>query len=206
MARGKKSASKETGGVWNFVVRDASKNEEGKIPNFVYEGIIGIVIADTRSLEIVRLKNMKVTVDNITSISKQYSDKYQIGDEYQEWCSLYGTVGCYPTTLAGALRIIKDIAINNEISKTKSETDFNKIFAAIQEVDDKILKCLKTDIVPKSADIASKLVKDMQKSMDEIELINKKLADMTATCDAVSAELKEHHKAIPTEKGAKKKK
>lgn len=203
MARGKKAVNKETGGVWNFIVRDASKNEEGKIPNFVYDGILGIFIPDTRSLEIVRLKEMKVTEDNINSVSKIHGDKYQIGDEYQEWCPLYGTVGCYPTTLTGALQKIKDIAIKNEISKMKNETDFAKVFEAIRDVDKKITDCLKNDIVPTSTELTGKMVKDVQKSMEELESANKQLKEALAASEDLINLVKEQKKAVIKEMAEK---
>lgn len=203
MARGKKAVAKETGGVWNFVVRDDSKNEEGKVPNFVFDDILGIFIPDTRSLEIVRLKSMKVTEDNINSVSKVHGDKYQIGDEYQEWCSLYGTVGCYPTTLTGALQKIKDIAIKNEISKLKNETDFGKVFEAIQVIDNKITNCLKNDVASKSIDLANKLVKDIQKSMEELENVNKQLKEAIAASEDLVDTVKEQKKKIIKEMAEK---
>ena len=203
MARGKKSVVKETGGVWNFIVRDDSKPEEGKVPNFVFDNILGIFIPDTRSLEIVRLKNMKVTEDNINSISKVHGEKYKIGDEYQEWCSLYGTVGCYPTTLTGALQRIKDIAIKNEISKLTNETDFSKVFEAIQATDKKIADCLKSDVTSKSIELTNKLVKDIQSSMEELERVNKQLKDSIAASEDLMNTIKEQKKKVIKEMAEK---
>lgn len=214
MPRGRKTSSdaaasdsvKADKGVFKFVKRNSNLPQEGKIPNFVFEDILGISIPDMRSLEIVKLKNVTVTEDNIASIIKVYNDKYKVGDKFQEWASLYGTVGCYPTSLSYALIKIKDIIIKNEISKLEGEADFSKLADIIHNTDEMILKYLKTDIVPHSADLVSKVIKDVQKCTDMVEESKKTCEEVNAACESLKDQIKEYQRQVLKDVDIKKKK
>ena len=197
MPRGRKpSTDKSNKNVITYIVRDTSKPQEGKIPNFIFEDILGIYILDTRSLEIVKLKNVKVTEDNIASVSKVYGEKYKIGDEYQEWGNYYGVNGYYPSTLSYALISIKNMIIASGISKLKEETNLEKALQIIEDANDKILECLKTEIIPKSGDLASKLIKDMQKSTTKIEEVEKACEEALLNCNELNEMIKERKRQI----------
>ncbi len=192
-------------GIWKFVERNENVPEEGKIPNFIFDNILGISIADVRCMEIVRLKNVLVSADNITSISKIYGDKYQIGDEFQEWGSLYGTVGCYPSTLTYALTKIKDILINNEISKLKKETDFTKFYQLIGSINKKIEECLRIDVMPKGIEQAEKTIQGVRTNLKRLEEIDEMYNTAQKEFDDFMAELKERRKILIKETTQKKK-
>ena len=195
MARGRtvKTNATTTDGVWNLVVRDHKLNEEGLIPNFVYENILGICVTDVHNIEVVKLKNIKVTDDNITSVSKVYKDKYGVGDEFQEWISLYGTTGCYCGSISYALLKIKEICINNNISKLKEEETFNEILKIIKETNESINHSLKTDILPK-------LATEADNSFAVVRAADDKLKELEMMYEAATKEYEELMKDIKEKK------
>lgn len=207
MARGRQTkvnVENTREGIWKFVERDVSVPEEGKIPNFLYDEILGIFIGDVRNLELVKLKDVVVTPDNITSISKTYGDKYQIGDRFQEWGALYGTVGCYPSSISYALTKIKDIVIANELSRSKKETDFAKFHQIIADTNKKIEECLRTDIIPKGTDQADKIVKNIHANLQRLEEIDEMYASAKKEYDTFMNELKERRRIIIKETSPRK--
>ena len=200
MARGKKvvttGAKNARDGIWSFIERDTSLPEEGKIPNFIYDGILGIYIGDVRNLELVKLKTVTVTEDNVKSVTTAYGDKYQIGDSFQEWGGLYGVVGCYPSSIAYALTKIKDIVIANELSKSKKDTDFTNMYKIIDETNKKIESCLRTDILPHGAEQADKVVKDLRSNLQKLEEVKEMYDSAKKEYESFMAELKERRRII----------
>ena len=199
MARGKQTkvnVNETREGLWKFVERNPNIPEEGKIPNFIYDGILGIFIGDVRNIEIVKLKDVEVTKDNIISVSKTYGEKYKVGDRFQEWGALYGTVGCYPSTVAYALTKIKDIVSTNELSKEKKQTDFERFYKIINDTNKKIEECLRTDILPKGVEQANKIVKELHSNLKKLEEVNEMYASAKKEYDSFMAELKQRRQII----------
>ena len=59
-----------------------------KEPNCLLDDCVGIVVDDNGNWELIKVKQVTVTNDNIKTTTKKYNNKYQLGNVFQEWVTM----------------------------------------------------------------------------------------------------------------------
>lgn len=174
----KKKATEETG-ILNLIEYNPKIIENGsKTPNILIDNFVGVCI-DEYNYELVKIKQVTVTEDNIKSTTNSYEDKYTLGDTYQEWISM----GKYLGDFIEAVEVYSQLKFKNETSKLKYCTDVSKLNNIRQAIHDDLHNYIQTNTVPEVAKQINAACKDLQTFNASIEKYRTLTSQVEKTCN-----------------------
>lgn len=188
----KKKEVKEELGVFNFIEFNKDIIEDGsKTPSVLIDNYVGVCI-DELNYELVRIKQVTVTEDNIKTATNLYGNKYKLGDTYQEWISMKRYLGDF----VEAAETYSKMKFKEEVSKLKYCSDISVLNKIRQDIHDNLQAFMKTDTVPKIAFELNSSCKDLQSVKAEIKSTKEYCENAKKEIDKYLADVKESRKII----------
>ena len=181
MARGRKTKQQkqDESSLLKLVKYNPEIMEEGtKSPNILIDDYVGVCI-DEYNYELVKVKQTTVTEDNIRSTTNKYEDKYEVGNTYQEWCSMEK----YLSSFEQAVETYADLKFREEESKLKYCKDMNILIEIRKKIYNDINKFLTKNTVPEVTKVISNTLKESQKAQLEVTELGKTIESAMKECD-----------------------
>ena len=183
MARGRKTKQQkqDESSLLKLVKYNPEIMEEGtKSPNILIDDYVGVCI-DEYNYELVKVKQTTVTEDNIRSTTNKYEDKYEVGDTYQEWCSMEK----YLSSFEQAVETYADLKFREEESKLKYCKDMNILIEIRKKIYNDINKFLTKNIVPEVAKLISNTLDESQKAKLDMSKVDESIKSAMKECDGL---------------------
>lgn len=198
MARAAKKdkVSNARAGIFNFIQYDPElmEDEKGKAPKILIDDFVGIFI-DEDNFELMKVKQVTVTEDNIKSATNTYGDKYGIGDTYQEWISMTKYLDSYES----AVECYTKLMFKNDASALKYCTNISELIKIRQNIHDTIYKFMTTNTIPSVAKEMNNSIKELNSLNGDIQQIKgniEKYKKYDTHIEELYLGIKEKHKII----------